>query len=138
MDGDLVYLDTSGVLAFLSLDDASHHAARVAWEAALNHELKMVMTDYVRLESWSLIQNRLGLEAAADFKNRILPACRIEAVSEQGFEILSRQVLLGRRRNLSLVDLSSFECMARLKISKAIAFDRHFTEQGYCLPSVDA
>jgi predicted nucleic acid-binding protein len=94
----------------------------------------MVMTDYVRLEAWSLIQNRLGLEAVADFRNHILPACRIEPVGEQGLEILSRHVLLGRRKKLSLVDLSSFACMARLKITRAIAFDRHFTEQGYHLP----
>jgi predicted nucleic acid-binding protein len=134
MDGDLVYLDTSGVLAFLNLDDSCHKAARKAWRVVLEQDLTLVMTDYLRLEAWSLIQNRLGLEAVADFKTHILPSCRIEIVGEQGFEILNRQVLLGRRRNLSLVDLSSFDCMERLKITQAIAFDHHFTEHGYCLP----
>lgn len=136
MNGDLVYLDTSGILAFLNRDDACHQAARAAWETALKQGLKMVMTDYVRLEAWSLIHNRLGLEAVADFRNHILPACRVETVGEQGFEILCRQVLLGRRRKLSLVDLSSFDCMTRLKITLAIAFDHHFTEQGFQLPMV--
>ncbi len=93
----------------------------------------MVMTDYVRLEAWSLIQNRLGLEAVADFNNHILPTCRIETVGEQGFAFLSRQVLLGRHRQLSLVDVSSFDCMARLNITRAIAFDCRFSEQGYSL-----
>ena len=138
MDGDLVYLDTSGVLAFLNLDDACHPAARVAWEAALTQRLNMVMTDYVRLEAWSLIQSCLGLEAVVAFRNRILPTCRIEAVGEQGFELLSRQALLSRRRDLSLVDLSSFDCMERLSITCAIAFDKHFTERGYRLPESGA
>lgn len=129
-----MYVDTSGVLAFLNRDDACHQAARAAWETALDSGLKRVMTDYVRLETWSLIQYRLGLEAVVDFRSRILPTCHIEKVGEQGFEILSRQVLLSRRRNLSLVDLSSFDCMERLGIVRAIAFDRHFTERGYRLP----
>lgn len=138
MDGDLVYVDTSGVLAFLNRDDAYHQAARVAWKTALDDGLKMVMTDYVRLEAWSLIQNRLGLDAVADFRSRILPICHIETVGEQGFEFLNRQVLLSRRRDLSLVDLSSFDCMERLGITCAIAFDRHFTERGYRLPGDDS
>ena len=92
------------------------------------------MTDWVRLECWSLIQRRLGLEAVADFHQIILKLCQIDTVDENRFELLSRQVLLSRRRNLSLVDLSSFDSMHLHGIKQAIAFDQHFTEQGFVTP----
>jgi predicted nucleic acid-binding protein len=40
-----------------------------------------------------------------------------------------------RRRGLSLVDCAGFELMRDLGVGTALAFDRHFEEQGYPLPS---
>jgi len=136
MDGEtLVYLDTSGVLAFLNADDESHDSAVKAWRRVVDAKRSFVMTDYVRLECWSLVQRRLWIEAVSDFSRHILPLCQIEVVGESGFDLLSRQVMLSRRRKLSLVDLSSFECMRRLKLDRALAFDKHFEEQGFITPA---
>lgn len=134
MAGKGIYLDTSGILAFMDAGDACHEAAVRAWRQALEAGLEMWMTDYVRLESWSIIQRRMGMEAVEDFFLQILPRCRVELVGEAEFTVLARQVLSGRRRNLSIVDLSSFECMRRHGIKQAIAFDRHFGEQGFTTP----
>jgi len=134
MAGEAVYLDTSGVLAFLDADDEFHDASVKAWGRVKEDGRSFVMTDYVRLECWSLLQRRLGHSAVEDFFSTILPLCRIYAVEEQDFPMLARQVLLSRRRDLSLVDLSSFDCMRRNGIIHALAFDRHFEEQGFSLP----
>jgi predicted nucleic acid-binding protein len=134
MAGKLVYLDTSGVLAFLDARDRKHEQAVEAWKLIMNDRRELVMTDYVRLECWSLVQRRLGLDALADFQRSVLPLCRIEAIGEVGFELLARQILLSKRRQLSLVDLSSFDCMQRLRLTHALAFDQHFTEQGFITP----
>ncbi len=93
-----------------------------------------VMTDYVRLETWSLVQRRLGMEAVADFRTRILPLCLIAVVGEDGFDRLAAQSDLVRRRHLSLVDLSSFGCMRANGLNRALAFDKHFNEQGFITP----
>lgn len=136
MDGETaIYLDTSGVLAFLNADDESHELAKQAWREVAGVKCGFVMTDYVRLECWSLVQRRLGIEAVSDFSRHILPLCQIEVVGEAGFELLSRQVMLMKRKKLSLVDLSSFECMQRLKLDRALAFDKHFVEQGFITPA---
>lgn len=44
-------------------------------------------------------------------ENHILPRCDIHTVGEEGFALLTRQLLLDRRRKVSLVDLSSFDCI---------------------------
>ncbi|MGB0744873.1 MAG: hypothetical protein ACPGSB_10160, partial [Opitutales bacterium] len=53
---------------------------------------------------------------------------------ESGFELLTRQVLLLKQKKLSLVDLSSFDCMQRLGLTHALAFDKHFDRQGFLTP----
>jgi predicted nucleic acid-binding protein len=129
-----VYLDTSGVVAFLCSDDACHPAAVDAWHSITKARAGFVMTDYVRLECWSLVQRRLGLEAVSDFARHILPLCQVESVGETGFQLLTRQTLLLKQKKLSLVDLSSFDCMQRRGLRHALAFDKHFDQQGFLTP----
>ena len=134
LPGSAVYLDTSGVLAYLDADDACHEEARRAWNGVIDAGAALLMTDYVRIESWSLVQRRLGLEAVRDFFDVILPRCGIDSVGETRFEMLARQILLSNRRNLSLVDLSSFDSMQRNGIQRALAFDEHFNDHGFITP----
>lgn len=129
-----VYLDTSGLLGMLDAGDDFHVKAASAWHQILDARVDMVMTDYVRLECWSLIQRRLGLDAVDDFHRNILPLCVVRQVGESGFDLLARQVLVTHRRDLSLVDISSFDCMRREGLRLAFAFDAHFEEQGFVTP----
>lgn len=92
------------------------------------------MSDYVRLECWSLIQRRLGMPAVRDFYDVLLPNCTVYPVGEETFPELARSCLLGNRRQVSLVDLSSFHCMRETGIPRAFAFDVHFSEQGFLTP----
>lgn len=133
MDGDRVYLDTSGVLAFLNAVDEFNRKAVSAWESVLSNGACFVMSDYVRLETWAG-PKATGTEAVEDFRARILPLCSIAVVGEDGFNRLTTQCHLMRRRELSLVDLSSFDCMRNEGFTHVLAFDKHFTEQGFITP----
>jgi predicted nucleic acid-binding protein len=137
MDGKLTYLDTSGILAYLDADDECHSKAYLAWQQVLQAKGAFLLTDYVRLECWFLIQRRLGLEAVSDYLDLLKACCQIEQVTVNRFELLAQQVLLSRRRDLSLVDISSFDCMRRHGLTRAIAFDNHFIEQGFVTPEVE-
>ena len=52
-----------------------------------------------------------------------------EAANQEAISAL----LVANRKDLSLVDCSSFITMRRLGLRVAFAFDRHFAEQGFGL-----
>jgi len=126
-----VFIDTSAFLAALDKGDKFHPAAVNKWSALARGKSELWTTDYVRLESWSLIQRRLGAEAAMAFQDDWLPLCKIHEVGPGGFERAAAQWRIAQRRNLSLVDLTSFDAMRQLAIRTALAFDQHFQEMGY-------
>lgn len=134
MAGDAIYMDTSGLLAVLDGGDECHSKAAAVWVELLATAAPMVMTEYVQLECWSLIQRRLGLAAAGDFYRDVLPLCEVRPVGERGFDVVARQVMLMNRRDVSLVDVSSFDCMRREGLRLAFAFDQHFEQQGFVTP----
>jgi predicted nucleic acid-binding protein len=126
-----VFVDTSAFLAALDTGDKYHSEAEKRWSALSKSPSELWTTDYVRLESWSLIQRRLGSEAVMAFQDDWLPLCKIHEVGRDGFERAAAQWRIAQRRNLSLVDLTSFDAMRQLAIRTALAFDQHFQEMGY-------
>jgi uncharacterized protein len=135
MSGRSVFVDTSGFIALLDADDYYHSKAVIAWKSYGKEDLTLFTSDYVRLESWALIQRRLGAEAALDFADLILPACSILTVGEEGFLSCINEWRLARRRRLSLVDITSFHVMRRQGIHEVLGFDGHFAEEGFMIPS---
>ena len=126
-----VFVDTSAFLAARDKGDKYHSEAEKRWLALSKSPSELWTTDYVRLESWSLIQRRLGAEAVMAFQDDWLPLCKIHEVGRDGFERAAAQWRIAQRRNLSLVDLTSFDAMRQLAIRTALAFDQHFQEMGY-------
>ena len=126
-----VFIDTSAFLAVLDKGNKFHREAVKRWTFLAKHPFEPWTTDYVRLESWSLIQRRMGAEAVAAFQDDWLPLCKIHHVGPEGFERAAAQWRIAQRRNLSLVDLTSFDAMRQLAIRTALAFDSHFQEMGF-------
>ena len=131
MDGEQVFADTSGFLALMDKDDAHHSAAMSEWKSFAESVITLWTSDYVRLESCSLIQRRLGAAALVDFHDGVLPVASIEIVGEDGFERAFAQWRIAQLRHLSIVDLTSFDCMHRKGIGRAFSFDQHFSDQGF-------
>ena len=124
-----VFIDTSAFLAVLDADDAHHSQASEIWHNLITQEETLVCSNYVLVESFALIQNRLGMAAVNVFQNDILPM-----ISVEWLDGISAFITAGHRR-LSLVDCTSFELMRRLGIQRAFTLDRHFSDQGFqCLP----
>lgn len=133
MAGESVFGDTSGFLALMDKDDAYHPVAVREWRTYAANNCVLWTTDYVRLESCSLIQRRIGTAALEDFHDKVLAVATVIIVDEDGFERAFAQWRVARRRQLSLVDVASFDSMRRQSISRAFTFDRHFAEEGFAI-----
>lgn len=126
-----VYVDTSALLAVLDASDKFHDAASLTWEKLVGEDEALVTNSFVLVEVHALVQSRLGLEAVRTFFRDIYPILSIEWVDEEFYNKSIATLLASNRRNLSLVDCSSFITMIDLGIQEVFAFDPHFAEQGF-------
>jgi len=128
-----VFVDTSALLAVLDGDDKHHRKARDVWAQLISEEETLVCSNYILVETFALVQNRLGLQAARVLQEDILPMITVEWVDEAAHRAGVTGVLTAMRKKLSLVDCISFDVMRRLGIKKAFTFDAHFKEQGFVI-----
>lgn len=129
-----VLVDTSAVLAMLHLQDRNHLEADAIWRRLLEQSATIWSTNYVVVESVSLLQARYGLHVVQIFQASMLPILRIIWIEADMHELAMRSLLLSNRRNLSFVDCSSMAVARTNGIQHIFAFDRHFDEQGFtCL-----
>jgi predicted nucleic acid-binding protein len=125
-----VFVDTSALYALLATSDRFHRRARQTWTRLLDGEDDLVTTNYVLVETLSLAQGRLGMEAVRALEEDVVPALRIRWVDGETHALAVAALLAAGRRRLSLVDCASFAAMQESGIRRAFAFDRHFREQG--------
>ncbi len=130
----IVYADTSGLYALLDAGDARHGEAATSVRALLSEGALLVTTNYVVTELTALVQNRLGLDVALQVQHGLLPALEVVFVDRALHQRAVAAWTVARRRGLSLVDCAGFELMRDLGVVTALAFDRHFEEQGFATP----
>lgn len=128
-----IFIDTSAFYALLDRDDTHHPRARRAWIELLKAAHTLVTSNYVLVEAFALLQNRLGIEAIRAFHDELLPLINIEFVAPGTHRSGVAVLLSASRRDLSLVDCVSFEVMRTSGINTVFAFDKHFKEQGFTL-----
>lgn len=126
-----IFIDTSGFIAVLDMDDASHTRAAKTWMDILTSEETLVTTNYVLVETCALVQNRLGMTALKVFQEDIVPVLRIEWIDKTVHQAAMGVMLAVERKNLSLVDCVSFECMRLWGVTTAFTLDKHIKEQGF-------
>ena len=124
-----LFVDTSALLGFLDADEPRHAEVIDAWDRAVADERSLFTSNYVLVESFALVQRRLGLEALSALADILVPLLRPLWIDEDLHAV-------ARRRKLPLVDCTSFELMRRHGLSEALALDDDFARQGYrCLPA---
>ena len=130
-----IYVDTSAFLAVLDSREEHHAAARDTWQQLIQEDERLVVNNYVLVETFALVQNRLGLQAVTAFQRDAAPLLHIDWIDETGHSASVAALLVANQRRLSLVDCASFHTMRRLGLDRAFTFDQHFREQGFtCIP----
>jgi predicted nucleic acid-binding protein len=126
-----VFLDASALYAVFDAGDTSHETAARAWDELLRSDAPLHTINYVALELAAVLQRRLGVDAVDALTTYVLPLVNViwvdDALHAQG----TAGVLAARRRDLSLVDCTSFAAMRRLGLHTVFSLDTHFAEQGF-------
>ena len=132
----VVFVDSSAFYSAIDGSDEFHEKSKQTFEMLFSQKQDFVTSNYVVVETLTLLQNRLGISDARNFSKYIIPLIKIIWVEEWMHEAGLNAMLTAGKRKLSLVDCVSFEIMRRLGIETAFTFDRHFKLQGFkCIPA---
>lgn len=128
-----VFVDTSAFYALASASDEFHRQARRTYEKLLGNDAELLTSSYVLVESFALIQARLGFSVLESFVSSIEGVITIIWVDEE----LHRRAwrLLKERQRVSFVDCTSF-LIVKEEGARVFAFDEDFAHEGLTvLPS---
>jgi len=125
-----VFVDTSAFYALASATDEFHHLAKETYEELLRREAELLTSSYILVESFALIQTRLGFAVLESFVSSIEGLFEVVWVDEE----LHRRAweLLKARRRVSFVDCTSF-LIAKEEEAQVFAFDEDFAHEGLTL-----
>ncbi|MCX6345550.1 MAG: PIN domain-containing protein [Armatimonadetes bacterium] len=129
-----VFVDTSAFYAALSKTDANYAKAISDWNALMDDEqVRFCTSNYVIVETCALVRNRLGNDAVRSFLDSLLPLAMVIWVDQNTHKIATAAMLAQGKNRPSLVDCSSFAIMRDNNIDKALAYDKHFLQEGFAL-----
>jgi predicted nucleic acid-binding protein len=126
-----VFVDTSAIIAIIDTDDEFHDDAVRVLESLGKADATLVTTSYVVVETFALLQGRIGLDAARAFHENLFPLMGVHWIDEDAHRAAAASLLTASRQKLSLVDCASFQTMRQLGLRKAFTFDSHFMKQGF-------
>ena len=126
-----LFVDTSALLAIMDADQERHDEVARVWHELLDRERVLFTSNYVLVETFALVQRRLGFDATRDLANVVVPLLQPLWVEEAIHAAAVASLIAAGRRQLSLVDCASFELMRRNGLTEAFALDRDFAEQGF-------
>jgi predicted nucleic acid-binding protein len=126
-----VFVDTSALFALLDAEDAGNASAFPAWSAGIDDGVGFVTSNYVLVETLTLVQSRLGMDAVRVLVAELLPMIHTLWVTDADHSAAQHALLAASRRRLSFVDCVSFTLMRRLGIREYLGLGPHFEEQGF-------
>jgi predicted nucleic acid-binding protein len=123
-----VFVDTSVWFGAANARDRHNHRAK----QVLAGNPMPVMTDYVLVETWRLLNSRVHRRAAETFWLEVRRGiAQMEKVTAADLE---RAWAIGEAfpdQDFSIVDRTSFAVMERLGLTQAASFDDHFAVYRY-------
>jgi len=129
-----VFIDTSAFYAALSKTDINHARAVSDWNRLMDDEaIRLCTSNYVVVETCALVRNRLGDDAMRSFLGNILPLAMVIWIDQKAHASATAAMLAYGKNGPSMVDCSSFAIMRDTATEKALAYDGHFTDEGFLL-----
>ena len=127
----MIFVDSSFWVGLAFPRDNRHAEVRALHEVYARERL--VTSNHVRGETWTVLRRRAGHYVAARALELLetAPRLRIEFISRDLEAEALRWLRRHDEREYSFVDASSFALMRWLRIREAFAFDGDFTAAGF-------
>ena len=131
MQNESIYVDTSAFYALLDRSDRFHEKAKAIWPGLLEDGINLVTTNYVVSETVTVLQYRIGFEAASLWYKDVLGVLSILWVNEDTHRLACELWMNLGRQHYSLVDCISYITMNQNMIDKVFCFKDHYSAQGF-------
>ena len=132
---EAIFLDTAYFKALIDKKDEFHKQAVKKWKSIAQKDVKLITTNFVLDETFTLVKVKCGLNAVIEFRNRL-------AAGLKRMKII-RTLLIDEEKawdwflkdwsNLSFTDCVSFAVMERLELKRVATFDRHYSKAGFTI-----
>jgi uncharacterized protein len=130
----MIFVDTSAWLALADSRDHDHKRATDFHRRVVRGEFgRQVTTNYVMVETLTIVRRRLGLKPAMALVEAIRSGKEVELFwvepvhHQEAIELMSAH----EDKQWSVTDCSSFVIMRSLGIRDAFTFDRDFVQAGF-------
>ena len=132
---DLIFLDSSFFKALIDPKDDFHRQAKIIWENIFTSNLKLLTTNYILDETFTLLRVKCGLkivkklcEVLDQFAEKIKVVRVLPTDDTNAWEWFWNDW-----SKLSFTDCTSFAVMKRLSLTKVATFDQHFASAGFTI-----
>jgi len=130
----MILIDTGAWYALTDPQERHHgRAVGVFGRSTKEEHGRMVTSDYILDETYTLIRMRLGIEPVRRLRGLLRQSSSIQVVrvSDTDFERSVDMMLAHEDKRWSLTDCTSFVLMQELEIGDAFTFDHNFAEAGF-------
>lgn len=131
-----VFVDTSAWVALIDLGDNLHFRARQCWKTLLGDGRRLLTSDYVLDESYTLLRRRRNGLRMAMLLHDLVSGSRFitEIEVDSGTRAQAWDFFVGYQdKVLSFTDCTSFALMRARTIFEVFAFDSDFGRVGFVL-----
>lgn len=128
-----VFVDSSMWKALVDSEDDFYQKAARVWRSLKQENVRLLTSNYILDETFTLIRKRCGIEAVKLLRDRLVSdwkAVKIMRVTITD-EARAWDWFLRDWRNLSFTDCVSFALMERLELKRVATFDQHFSKAGF-------
>lgn len=129
------FSDTSWWIALMAHRDTNHHKAKESLKRIKKEKIEIYVSDYVFDETVTLLRRKTNFKISHLFGENILTSkiANLIFTGKKDFQEAWRIYKKFEDQDFSFTDCTSFAIMKRLKINKALTFDRHFVVMNFDL-----
>lgn len=133
---NLLFVDTSAWAAIADVNDDQHHAA-LAYQTKIAGRYRLVITNYILDELYTLLLMNVGYTQTINFKQKLDQLIEggfieivwvSEAIADESWRVFEQ---FNVDKLWSFTDCVSYVVMQSQNITEVFSFDRHFSQMGF-------